>query len=144
MECDGCTLCCELLDVPWMNSPAGHICKHCEVGKGCRIFSKAPSGCTEFRCAYNQMKKASLKLRPDKCGVVFFKVSNKLFIASIDPKLSKIPKIVIKQMETFKKDGFSTIMFNRMIKQPFIFNTEDRPKESVWFEYKIIKENNTE
>lgn len=129
MKCDGCTLCCELLNVPWMNSPAGHVCKHCK-NNGCEIYNKAPKDCLDFACAYSQMEKASINLRPDKCGVIFERISNKLFIGTINPKMKQLSTVLMKQISLFMKDGFSVILFNRVIKQVFIF-AKDRSKESV-------------
>lgn len=59
MECDGCTLCCELLNIPWMDSPPGELCKHCN-GTGCDIYDTAPKDCLLYECAYVQMDKASI------------------------------------------------------------------------------------
>ena len=77
MECGGCTLCCKLLNIDWMNSPAGEYCKECEKGVGCKIFDHVPKKCLEFKCAYNQMEKVSIDLRPDNCDVIFERISLK-------------------------------------------------------------------
>ena len=132
MECDGCTLCCELLNIPWMDSPAGELCKHCN--NGCDIYDHAPKDCLEYQCAYNQMEKVSIMLRPDKCGVIFEKISNKLFAGTIDPKQIKPENIILNQISAFLNDGYSVILHHIGKNKPIIFNTKDRTKESVWFE----------
>ena len=138
MKCDGCTLCCELLNVPWMDSPSYELCKHCN-DNGCDIYDTAPKDCLDFFCAYTQMDKASIDLRPDKCGVIFEKITNKLFIGTIDPEQKGPADIVLKQISAFLNDGYSTILYHKKIKEPMIFNTKDRTKKSVWFELQVVE-----
>jgi hypothetical protein len=139
MDCDGCTLCCELLDIPWMDSPVGEYCKHCEIGKGCGIYDNAPKDCLDYQCAYNQMDNVSLNLRPDKCGVIFEKISDKLFIGTIDPKQEKPQDIVMKQIDAFLNDGYSVILHHIKENKPIIINTDNRTKESVWLELQEVE-----
>lgn len=141
MKCAGCTLCCELLDVPWMDSPAGKICKHCEQGIGCKIYNTAPKDCLDFKCAYSQMKNVSINLRPDKCGVIFERVSDDIFIGTVDPKVMLFKDIVIGQINSLNKEGFSVILFHKKIKTPYIFNTENITKDDVWLEFKKLEKN---
>lgn len=122
-----------------MDSPAGELCKHCN-DIGCEIFNTAPKDCLIYECAYIQMDKASINIRPDKCGVIFEKISNKIFIGTIDPNQIKPQKIVMKQISAFLNDGYSVILYRPKIKKIIIFNTSDRTKESVWFEFKIIED----
>ena len=136
MKCDGCTLCCELLNIPWVNSPAGELCKHCNVGLGCNIFDAVDEDCKDYQCAYFQMDNVSTDLRPDKCGVLFEKVSNLLFVGIIDPK-HKFKDIVKDQISDFLNNGYSVILKNK--EKPIIINTKDRTKESVWFELHVIE-----
>ena len=137
MKCDGCTLCCELLNIPWMDSPAGELCKHCNGG--CDIYDNAPKDCLNYQCSYNQMNKASINLRPDKCGVIFEKLSNKLFIGTIDPKQEKPQDIVKDQISAFLNDGYSIILHHLKTKKPIIINTKNRTKQSVWFELQTVE-----
>ena len=139
MKCDGCTLCCELLDVPWMNSPAGEICKKCKKGIGCTIYNDAPKDCLDFKCAYNQMEKVSLDLRPDKCGVIFERVTDTIFIGTVDPKREKPNQVVINQISAFLDDGFSVILFNKKIKEPIIINAKGKTKQEIWLEFKKLE-----
>lgn len=139
MKCDGCTLCCELLNIPWMDSPADELCKHCN-GKGCDIYDTAPKDCLDYQCSYLQMEQVSINMRPDKCGVIFEKLTNKLFVGNIDPKQTKPKEIVMKQITSFLNDGYSVILYHKKITKPIIFNTKDRSKESVVFEFKVAEE----
>jgi hypothetical protein len=132
MNCDGCTLCCELIDIPWMNSPVGELCKHCEEGVGCKIYNTAPKDCLDFSCAYNQMEKVSINLRPDKCGVIFEKVTNDIFIGTTDPNISNLSDVAKRQIDSFLQEEFSVILFNQKIKSPFIYTTKNITADKVW------------
>ncbi len=141
MKCDGCTLCCKLLDVPWMNSPSGHTCKYCIEGVGCKIYNNAPKDCLDFKCAYIQMSNVSIELRPDHCGVIFERVSNDIFIGTVDPEEEKPKQIVKDQISVFLKDGFSVILFNKKIGKPIIINNK-KTKNEVWLEFKKLGKEN--
>ena len=112
MKCDGCTLCCKLLDIDWMDSPAGEYCKECEPGVGCKIYKNAPDKCLKFRCAYNQMEKASIDMRPDKCGVIFERLDD-IIIGTVDPEVERLNENVLGQLEYFKDEGFSLVLYKK-------------------------------
>ena len=131
MECEGCTLCCKLLNVDWMDSPAGELCRECDEGKGCKIYDKAPKDCLEFKCAYNQMEKASINLRPDKCNVIFERI-NDVFIGTVDPDKNYFQDVVEGQINSFLNEGFSIIMFNIKESKPIIIPSDKHTKEEVW------------
>lgn len=132
MECDGCTLCCELLPVSWMNSPAGHLCEFCNENNGCRIYAAAPKECLDFQCSYSQMKNVSIQLRPDNCGVIFEKINDELFIGTIDPSETKLKDIVKGQIDCFLNDGLSVVLFNQKIKNPLIFPSKNTTADEVF------------
>lgn len=131
MECGGCTLCCELFDIPWMDSPPGEICKYCK-NDGCDIYDTAPKECLEFQCAYNQMDKVSINLRPDKCKVIFEKITADVFIGTTDPNISNLPDVAKRQIHSFLQEGFSVILFNQKIKTPFIYTAKNITANKVW------------
>lgn len=133
MECDGCTLCCKLLDIPWMDSPSGSLCKHCEEGVGCRIFDHVPKKCKEFRCAYNQAEKASIKFRPDKCHIIFEKVSDTIMYGTSDPQYF-LSKDALSQVRSFNNEGYSVIINDR--NKLKVFSANNRSIESIAKEYK--------
>ncbi len=51
-QCGTCSLCCKLPIVPETESPAGEWCRHCQVGKGCRIYAARPERCRAFHCGW--------------------------------------------------------------------------------------------
>ena len=132
MKCDGCTMCCKLLNIEWMDSPAGEYCKECEPGKGCRIYDNAPKKCLEFRCAYNQVEKSSINMRPDKCGVIFERIPENIFIGTVDPDIKNLNDDVRGQIQAFLNEGFSVVLFNQKIPEPFIQVANGRTISEVW------------
>lgn len=136
MECDGCTLCCKVLDIPWMNSPAGEYCKECEPGVGCKIWDSVPEHCKKYNCAYRLVEKVNINLRPDKSGVVFEKATDKIFFGTITEGVYMLNEETIAQINKFLEKGFSVVLRHLEIREHCVFNTEDRTSDDVWKEYK--------
>lgn len=51
-QCGDCSLCCKVLAVPEVFSPAGQWCKHFRAGSGCDIHQLRPKSCREFSCVW--------------------------------------------------------------------------------------------
>lgn len=51
-NCDGCTLCCKVMEVAALDKPIGQWCPHCVVGSGCGIYGSRPPACHSFECSY--------------------------------------------------------------------------------------------
>jgi len=115
-----------------MDSPAGEYCKECDPGAGCKIYDTIPEGCLKFRCAYNQMEKASINLRPDKCGIVFEKISDDVFIGTVAASVKQLNKYANGQIESFLNQGFSVVLFHQNIKRPFIYPSQSKTEAEVW------------
>jgi len=107
MECGECTLCCTLLDIPWMDSKAGEPCKFCD--KGCTIHETKDERCSEYMCAYNQAEIASQKMRPDNCGVIFEKLEDDLMFGTINPE-HKDFSFMSGQIDSFLKEGINVVV----------------------------------
>src|SRR5215471_2139509 len=69
-NCSGCTLCCSLLGIVELKKPVFTICKHCAVGKGCKIYEARPPTCAEFLCSYRTSAVLSEYWNPKVCGMV--------------------------------------------------------------------------
>lgn len=136
-NCDGCTLCCKLLNIPWMESPAGEYCKECEPGKGCKIYYNAPPKCLKFNCAYAQMNKVSTNLRPDNCGVMFERIEGDIFVGNVDPDREMSQEMIDGQINAFLNEGFSVVLFNKKIATPFIIPAKGQSTQEI---YNRIKE----
>ncbi len=132
MNCDGCTLCCKLLKISWMDSPAGEYCKECHPNVKCKIYNKAPKKCLEFDCAYNQMKQVDISLRPDKCGVIFERISENIFIGTMNPDEKELKEDIMGQIDSFVQTGFSVVLFHHKTKGPLIHPTKGTTSQEVW------------
>lgn len=50
--CDGCTLCCKVLEAEPIGKPANVWCVHCVKTKGCAIHETRPPVCREYHCGW--------------------------------------------------------------------------------------------
>lgn len=107
-RCGDCTVCCTLSNVPEVNKKPGEKCKHC-VNKGCSIYDKRPQVCRDFECAYLQSNADNVNLRPDKCGMMFFKKSERIFCGAIVPD-THLTDIARNQIDAFNRQGYSVII----------------------------------
>ena len=128
MNCDGCTVCCKDLNIPETNSVEGEICKHCNWGVGCKIYSERPEACKIFECCWKQMEYAHIDLRPDNCGVCFEKYSDKVIVGSTENEISDLIK---GQIEFFNREGISVLIVNMMKKIRHFYLAEGHNIESV-------------
>jgi len=51
-NCGTCTLCCKLMGISELDKARGEWCRHCDIGRGCRIYDERPAECREFYCSY--------------------------------------------------------------------------------------------
>lgn len=130
MECGECTMCCELLEIKWLNKPINTICRHCELNKGCKIHNDIDDECKNFKCLYYQMEKVNINLRPDKCKVIFEKISDKLIFGTQHPGF-EVTEITKNQVKYFMKEGFSVVIKNTKYKDAAIFLVEGHTHEMI-------------
>ena len=128
--CEECNLCCKLLETHDIPSRIGEYCNHCE--NGCKIYDKRPEECRTYQCMWSQMEKVSDDLRPDKCGIIFDRITDDVIAARIDEGL-KLNGLLVAQVEYFKKEGFSVIIFRGKDKKFFLNDghTEEYVMEAV-------------
>lgn len=121
MKCDGCTLCCTLFPVKWLNKPALKKCMYIR-DNGCSIHRDKPNECSDFNCAYAMNKKVDRKFRPDQCGIVFEKLTDDIFFGTIDPE-REIMDTAKRQISSFLQQGFSVVLAHvRESRNRFIIN----------------------
>lgn len=143
MDCGGCTECCELFDIDskkalveneieliTIESPAGELCEHCDKNVGCTIHEDRPKICRDFMCAYAQHEQAPIELRPDKCGVIFEKLDDKLFLGTIKPE-RQIAEYAMKQIHSFNQQGFDVVLSKHDTPEVKIFSRESVQKQEV-------------
>jgi hypothetical protein len=68
-ECGSCSACCTLLEVTDVGKSANEWCKHCDAGKGCKIYHDRPQMCRSFSCAWLQGHLDDAWF-PEKAGMV--------------------------------------------------------------------------
>ena len=85
--CDGCTLCCKVLEIPALSKPGGTWCVHCKAGVGCGVYEQRPGACAEFECGYI-VGFTPDNWKPDKCKmVVVFEAGANRLVVHVDPGL---------------------------------------------------------
>ena len=130
MDCGECTLCCKLLDVFWMDAPPNVDCKHCILKGGCKIQETKPKECLDFECAYYQAPNAPIELRPDNCKVIFEKITDELFIGTLDAGY-EITETAKGQINSFVSQGYSVILGASDYRKPKIFIASGHNKEDI-------------
>ena len=86
--CGSCTLCCKLIGVTELEKPAGEWCKHCEVGKGCKIYAERPETCSAWHCGWRMLPFLSDVWYPASARMVINvirKESHLVMIFCVDP-----------------------------------------------------------
>jgi hypothetical protein len=51
-SCDGCTLCCRVLEATSLDKPMGVLCTHCIPGTGCGIHETRGEECRAYVCGW--------------------------------------------------------------------------------------------
>lgn len=138
MNCGNCTECCRHLNIPETDSPEGELCKHCDEGVGCKIYDERPEPCQIFECCWRQMEYAHIDLRPDNCGVLFEKWTDKVIVGSTNDKLSDL---ILRQLEFFQREGISTVIIRPKEKSRTFYLAEGNTIQSVEEEIKWRHQN---
>jgi hypothetical protein len=85
--CGTCVACCKVFAIAELAKPVGQWCKHCSIGKGCRIYEKRPEPCVTFKCLWLESQTTEFPfaadLRPDKCKVVISPTTNPKVLTAI-------------------------------------------------------------
>ena len=108
MKCGKCTLCCKLLETHDIKTNRGEICPYCNEW-GCMIYNDRPKECREYKCMWLQMDDIGIEMRPDKCHVIFDRISDKTICAAQDPDYN-LNDFVKRQINLFLKEGFSVVI----------------------------------
>lgn len=84
--CGSCTLCCKVLEIEYFQKPAGQLCSHCEIQKGCTFYAHRPSICREYECLWLTERTLPPHLRPDRIGTLFMEDPDEdIYQAVCDP-----------------------------------------------------------
>jgi hypothetical protein len=132
MKCGDCTLCCKLLELHDIPSSIGEYCKECEPGVGCKIHGSHPKECKTYKCMWLQMYAVKPEMRPDKCYVIFDKISDDVICGRLE-KGHKLSPLITGQIASFVNEGFSVIVFRDKEHKTFLSrsHTEQYVLEAV-------------
>jgi hypothetical protein len=65
-SCDGCTLCCKLLEIAELDKPRGCWCPYCDQKRGCEIYDERPEPCSGFYCGYRRIPHLDDRWKPSR------------------------------------------------------------------------------
>lgn len=88
-ECGKCTACCVVLHIDDENfkKPADQVCINLMKKGGCKIYTKRPSVCQDWYCAWRFMPQLDEQWRPDRSGILLRSDENGIIFQPIrDPK----------------------------------------------------------
>jgi Fe-S-cluster containining protein len=129
MNCENCTICCRDLNIIDTNSKEGEYCKHCEENVGCKIYNERPEACRIFECCWKQMQYAHIDLRPDNCGVLFEKWSDRVIVGSTED--DELSELALNQISYFQSEGISVLIVNQNEKIRIYYLAEGHDIKSV-------------
>lgn len=89
--CGSCTACCkapELITREYYKPP-GKWCKHCNIGRGCKIYPERYEPCRDFECQW-LLGFGAEEERPDRCHYMLdFRTTD-----PVDPKMPSFEDVV--------------------------------------------------
>lgn len=137
MECGICNMCCFIPEVKKLDKKLNVWCEFCIPGssKGCKIYSVRPDECSGFKCAYVQMEKADVELRPDNSKVMFEKITDTIFLGSLHEHYD-LNNIIKRQIEYFLNDGFSVVIVSPKFKKMKIYAAKNVKEKDVYLSLK--------
>jgi hypothetical protein len=85
-SCDGCTLCCRVLEAVTLNKPMGVLCQHCVVGKGCGIHETRGDECRNYHCGWLIDANLGPEWRPELAHIIItYDMEGRRLNAHADP-----------------------------------------------------------
>ena len=139
MECGACTACCTLLPIAPIGKPVNTPCPHCDGG--CSIYQTKPQTCNEFECAYIQAGNASERLRPDVCGIIFYKKTDRIFTGALMPD-TETTDVAMQQITSFNEQGYSVVLLSVKENEPYLRLADGHVAEDIMEEYREALDGN--
>ena len=131
-NCGECLVCCTLLPIDELNKSIGTVCQH--YNNGCTIYCSKPKVCTDFVCAYLESSNTPESLRPDKCGIMFFKKTERIFSGVLVPG-TQITDTARGQIKSFNKQGYSVVLLSTEKDEPYIMLADEHKSTEILNEY---------
>lgn len=132
MECGSCTACCTMFPIASIGKPANARCPHCD--SGCLIYEDKPLTCTEYECAYLQVTGIPESLRPDRCGVIFTKRTDRIF-SGVLVSGGTVTDEAKQQIQAFIRQGFSVILLSVKKPKPHVILASGHAADTIVKEY---------
>ena len=132
-ECGSCNYCCEVLPIPELQKPASVLCQNCTKNVGCNIYDSRPESCRNFDCLYLQSDDMDISLRPNECGIMFEKVTTKIYFGTELPKdVGSWKKLnVFNYIKSLNEKGISVVISSFTSTPNEFFLAEGHKKEMV-------------
>lgn len=128
-RCGTCTACCDTFPVNWLGKGPNEPCEHCLLG--CQIHDSKPDECLTFECMYYQTE-VPLDLRPDQCGVIFEKLSDRLIYGTV---IARLTAKAAKQVYAFQAQGFSVVLAHNIGNSSRTVLAEDHDPDEIQAEF---------
>jgi hypothetical protein len=93
-------MCCKVMKIDAISKPKLKWCPHCDIGKGCKIYSNKPEECTTFQCLWLMDERLDDNFKPDRMKVVIYPHIRGYIIADCDQRSSMNDQ---KNMPLFKE-----------------------------------------
>jgi hypothetical protein len=85
-SCDGCTLCCRVMEATTLGKPMGVMCGHCTVGSGCGIHEVRPAECRNYHCGWLIDASLGEEWRPELAHIIItYDLDGRRLNANADP-----------------------------------------------------------
>jgi hypothetical protein len=85
-SCDGCTLCCRVLEAVTLDKPMGVLCKHCVVGTGCGVHATRVDECRNYHCGWLLDGSLGEEWRPETAHIIItYDLEGRRLNANADP-----------------------------------------------------------
>jgi len=143
-RCGSCTLCCRIARVPELNKPVDTWCKHCDIGKGCKIHESRPDSCRNFECLWYTNEDWPADLQPSECKVMFERLEGTDVIVAQSsrgyenawqkPLVQRFIRMMV------EREGYAVIVRTEGVHQKHMILPKNRTRESVWAEVKQFAE----
>jgi hypothetical protein len=85
-SCQGCTMCCKLMEVDAIEKPRAVWCPHCNVKAGCKIYETRPEACRIFHCGYLRIADLDDRWKPAKAKfLINYESGTERIVLHVDP-----------------------------------------------------------
>jgi hypothetical protein len=85
-SCQGCTMCCKLMEIDTLAKPRGDWCPHCNQKQGCTIYAQRPEACRIFHCGYLRIPHLDERWKPAKAKfLINYETRHNRIVIHVDP-----------------------------------------------------------